>query len=57
MASLLSSLVDNLDEQVYKINCEYRHDNKKCETSGIKYKNVSYYYANISIAIGITKNV
>ena len=38
MASLLSNLVGNLAEGVHKIKCKHGHDNKKCETCGIKYK-------------------
>ena len=39
MASLLSSLVINLAEGIHKTKCKYDgHDNKKCETCGIKYK-------------------
>ena len=38
MASSLSNLVNNLSEGIYKIKCKYGHDDKKCETSGIKYK-------------------
>ena len=36
MASSLSNLADNLAEAIHKIKCKYRHDNKKCETCGIK---------------------
>ena len=38
MTSSLANLVNNLAEGVYKIKCKYRHDNKKCETCGIKHK-------------------
>ena len=38
MASPLSNLVNNLAERIYKIKCKYEHDDKKCETWGIKYK-------------------
>ena len=38
MASSLSNLVINFSERVHKIKCEYRHDDKKCETCGISYK-------------------
>ena len=37
-ASSLTNLVDNLAEGIYKIKCKHRHDNKKCEICGIKYK-------------------
>ena len=39
MASSLSSFVNNLAEVIHKIKCKYEHDNKKCDTCGIKYKN------------------
>ena len=38
MTSSLSNLVNNLSEGIHRIKCKYRHDYKKCETSGIKYK-------------------
>ena len=39
IASSLSNLVDNLAEgiqQEFIFKCKYGHDNKKCETCGIK---------------------
>ena len=38
MTSSLSNLVDNLAEGIHKLKCKYGHDNEKCETYGIKYK-------------------
>ena len=38
MTSSLSNLVDNLAEGIHKIKCKHRHDNRKCEMCGIKYK-------------------
>ena len=38
MASSLSNLVNNLSEGTHRIKCKYGHDDKKCETCGIKYK-------------------
>ena len=38
IASLLSNLVNNLARGIHKIICKNEHDNKKCETYGIKYK-------------------
>ena len=38
MASSLSNLVNNLSEGIHRIKCKYRHDEKKCEACGIKYK-------------------
>ena len=38
MSSSLSNLVNNLSEGLHRIKCKLEHDNKKCETCGIKYK-------------------
>ena len=38
MASSLSNLVNNLSEGIHKIKCKHGHDDKKCETCGIKNK-------------------
>ena len=38
MGSSLSNLVNNLSEGIHRIKCKQRHDDKKCETCGIKYK-------------------
>ena len=38
MASSLTSFVDNLAGGNRKIKCKYGHNNKKCETFGIKQK-------------------
>ena len=38
MASLLSNLVHNVFEGIYRIRCKYRYDDDKCETCRIKYK-------------------
>ena len=43
MASSLSNLVNNLSEGIRRIKCKYKHDDKKCETCGIKYKYCSYF--------------
>ena len=36
MARSLSNLVNNLFEGIQRIKCTYGHDDKKCETCGIK---------------------
>ena len=36
IVSLLSNLVNNLAQEIHKIKFKYGHDNKKCETCGIK---------------------
>ena len=38
MESSLSNLVNNLSEGIHRIKCKHRHDDKKCEICGIKYK-------------------
>ena len=38
MASSLPNLVNNLSEGIHRIKCKCTHDDKKCETCGIKYK-------------------
>ena len=38
MANSLSNLVNNLSEELHRIKCKLGHDDKKCETCGIKYK-------------------
>ena len=38
LVSSLSNLVNNLAKGIHKVKCKYGHDDKKCETCGIKYK-------------------
>ena len=38
MASSLSNLVNNFSEEIHRIKCKYRHDDKKCDTAEIKYQ-------------------
>ena len=38
MASSLSNLVNNRSDEIHRIKCKYKLDDKKCETCGIKYK-------------------
>ena len=38
MASSVSNLANDLTERIHKVKCKYGHDDKKCETFGIKYK-------------------
>ena len=49
MKSLLSNLVKNLDEGILKIEYKCKHDDKKCETFGIKYKDSNCFlnYTNL----------
>ena len=43
MASSLSNLVNNLSERIHRIKCKFRHDDKKCDTCGIKHKYCNYF--------------
>ena len=43
MGGSLSNLVNNLAEGIHKVKPKYGHDDKKCETCGIKYKHCKYY--------------
>ena len=49
MASSLSNLVNNLSEGIHRIKCKSGHDDKQCETCGIKYKycNCFLEYTNL----------
>ena len=38
MANSLSHLANNLPEGIHRVKCKFRHDDKKCETCGIKQK-------------------
>ena len=44
MAISLSNFVNNLAERLHKIKCKYKHDDKKCETCGIKSKYCDYFF-------------
>ena len=46
MASSLTNLVNNLAEGIHKNKCKYEHDDKKCGTCGIKYKNWECFFEN-----------
>ena len=43
MGSLLSNLVVNLAEGIHKIKFKYRHNDKKYETWGIRYKDCNCF--------------
>ena len=48
MTSSLSNLVNNLFEGIRRIKYELGHDDKKCETCGIKYKYCDcFFFFNI----------
>ena len=38
MASSLSNIANNFSEGIHGIKCKFGHNDKKCETCGIKYK-------------------
>ena len=38
MENSLSNLINNLSKGVHRIKCKFGHDDKTCETCGIKYK-------------------
>ena len=48
MTSSLSNLVNNLYEIIHRVKFKFGHDDKKCETCGIKYKYCDCFleYAN-----------
>ena len=41
--SSLSNLPNNFSEGIHIIKCKFGHDDKKCETCGIKYKYCDYF--------------
>ena len=43
MESSVSNAVNNLSEGMHRIKCKLRHDDKKCEICGIKYKYCDYF--------------
>ena len=44
-----TNLVDKFAEGIYEIKCKNKHDNKKCEACGIKYKDCNCFlgYTNV----------
>ena len=49
MAGSLSNLVSNLSKGLRKIKCKDRHNDKKCETCGIRYKNLRLFFWNFKV--------
>ena len=43
MASSLSNLVNNFSEGIHRIKRKLGHDDKKCQTCGIKYKYSDFF--------------
>ena len=48
MTSSSSNLVNNLSGGIHTMKCKYRHDDKKCETCGIK-NSIATVLLNIQI--------
>ena len=42
-ANSLSNLVNNIAEGIHRITCKHGHDDKKCETCRINYKDCEYF--------------
>ena len=45
---LLSNLVNNLSEGIHRSKCKFGHDDRKCETCGIKYKYRDCFPENVN---------
>ena len=43
MVSSLSNVVNNLSEGIHKIKWKYGHNDKKCQTCRIKYKQCNFF--------------
>ena len=43
MTSSLSNLINDFAEGIHNTECKYRHNHKKWETCGIKYKDRDYF--------------
>ena len=52
VGSSLSNLGNNISEEIHKIKCKYRYDNKKCENCGIKFEICDCFlkYTNFIVA-------
>ena len=55
MASSLSNLVNNLSEGIQRIRCKFGHDDKICETCGIKYKYCDCFLEYMNFKGNLTK--
>ena len=49
MASSLSNIANNFSEGIHGIKCKFGHNDKKCETCGIKYRYCNWFldYMNV----------
>ena len=43
MAKVLSNIANNFSEEIHRIKSKFRHNDKKCETYGIKCKYCDYF--------------
>ena len=55
VVSLLSNLVIDSAEWIHKIKCKYRHNDKKCETCRIRYKDMKFNVATRIIKTSLTE--
>ena len=55
MAISLSNLVKNFAEVIYKVKCKYKHNDKKCETYGIKKKNYECFLKYTGVKYDLTE--
>ena len=55
MTSSLSNLLNHISEGIHRIKCKFGHDDKKCETCGIKYKycNCFLEYTNVCVVVTV----
>ena len=54
-ANSLSNLVNNIAEGIHRITCKHGHDDKKCETCGINYKDCEYFLENTNFKDNLKK--
>ena len=57
MASLLSNPVNNLSERIHKVKCKHGHEDKKCETCGIKYRYCNCFFECTDFKDDLIENV
>ena len=59
MVSSLSNLANNLSVGIHRIECKCRHDDKKCETCGIKYKysDCKFFFVCLFVCFSNTQNL
>ena len=53
MASVSSNLVNNLVEVINQIKCKYGHDDNKCETYGVKYKDCACFLKHTNFKVNL----